>query len=352
LPAKAVGNLAETELTDRQREILRRVVEEYVVTGQPVGSRRLVERAGLTVSASTVRSELAELETLGLLTHPHTSAGRVPTEAGYRFYVDGLLERLDPRPAAFPLDLSVGESEVESALQATTEMLSELTRLLALISAPALETTTVRHVEVLLLQPQVVMAVVITSSGDVTKRVFTFDDPVDPGLANWAGQYLNDALAGLRLGTRVLRQRFEDSGLSERERAFLHRLESAFVELLEERRGLYVGGTAGLLEGARAEELESYQQLLEFLEKRATLLDVVSRELEPRRPFVRVGPELDHPALERLSLVGAAYGLANRTLGVVSLLGPVRMDYDRAIRSVRGAANELSRFVAEIYEEN
>jgi heat-inducible transcriptional repressor len=124
------------------------------------------------------------------------------------------------------------------------------------------------------------------------------------------------------------------------------------VELLEERRGLYVGGAAGLLEGARAEELESYQHLLEFLEKRATLLDVVSRALEPRRPFVRVGPELDHPALERLSLVGAAYGLANRTLGVVSLLGPVRMDYERAIRSVRGAANELSRFVAEIYEEN
>src|SRR5881275_2373148 len=101
-----MGNLAEIELTDRQRAILRRVVEEYVVTGQPVGSRTLVERTGLTVSASTVRSELAELEALGLLTHPHTSAGRVPTESGYRYYADELLQnRLESQPAEFPLDL-------------------------------------------------------------------------------------------------------------------------------------------------------------------------------------------------------------------------------------------------------
>src|SRR5215210_8046848 len=97
---------ANTELTDRQREILRRVVEEYVAIGQPVGSKNLVTRAGMTVSPSTVRSDLAELERLGLLTHPHTSAGRVPTEAGYRFYADSLLERLEPRPTPFPLDLA------------------------------------------------------------------------------------------------------------------------------------------------------------------------------------------------------------------------------------------------------
>ena len=347
-----MANTAEIELTERQREILRRVVEEYVVTGQPVGSKTLVTRARLSVSASTVRNEFAALEELGLLTHPHTSAGRVPTEAGYRFYAAALLERLEPSPASFPLDLTVAESEVESALEATTEMLSELTRLLALVSAPPLETTTVRHVEVLLLQPQIAMVVVITSTGDVTKCVYTFDQAVDPGLANWAGQYLNDAVAGLRPGTRLLRQRFEDPALSPRERAFLDTLYPAFTDIGEKRRSLYVGGAAGLLEGARAYELETYQPLLEFLEKRATLLEVVSRALDPRRPFVRVGPELDHPALEKLSLVGAAYGLANRTLGVVSLVGPVRMDYERAIHSVRGAANELSRFVAEIYEDN
>src|ERR687892_443803 len=159
-------------LSARKLEILRRVVEEYVVSGQPVGSRALVERGGMRVSPSTVRYELAELETLGLLTHPHTSAGRVPTERGYRYYADELLGRLEPQPPAFPLDLSTTSNEVESALQATTEMLSQVTRLLALVSAPPLEATHVRHVEVLLLQPQLVMVVVITSAGGVSKRLF------------------------------------------------------------------------------------------------------------------------------------------------------------------------------------
>jgi heat-inducible transcriptional repressor len=107
-----------------------------------------------------------------------------------------------------------------------------------------------------------------------------------------------------------------------------------------------------LLEDLRGEELESYQRLLEVLEKRASLLEVLSQALDPRRPFVRVGPELEHPALRDLSLVGASYGLTNRTLGAVTLLGPVRMDYDKALRSVRAAAHELSRFVEELYDDN
>jgi len=152
------------EISDRKRDILRRVVEEYVATGEPVGSKTLVERSGLGVSPSTVRNELAELEALGLLTHPHTSAGRIPTDSGYRFYAEALLERQEPRPARFPLDLTSMRSEVDAALQSTTEMLSQVTRLLALVSAPGLETATVRHVEVLLLQPSVVMVVTITTT--------------------------------------------------------------------------------------------------------------------------------------------------------------------------------------------
>ena len=332
-----MNQAAETELTHRQGEILRGVVEAYVATGEPVGSRTLVDRAGLDVSPSTVRAELAELEARGLLTHPHTSAGRIPTEQGYRYYADRLLERLDPHPEGFPLDLSAARSEVDSALQATTEMLSEVTRLLALVSAPPLGTATVRHVEVLLLQP----------------RVYRYPEPVDPMLADWAAAYLNDRIAGLELGSNALRRRLDDPGLGRRERAFLATVSTLFEEALAaEQQGLYVGGTAGLLEDLRSEELDAYQRLVEVLEKRAALLEVVSQSLDPRKPFVRVGPELEHPAMRDLALVGASYGLTTRTLGAVTLLGPVRMDYDKALRSVRAAAHELSRFVEEIYEDN
>jgi len=342
-----------TRLTARQREVLRHVVEEYVESGEPVGSKNLVARAGMTVSPSTVRAELAELERLGLLTHPHTSAGRVPTEAGYRFYAESLLERLEPRPSPFPLDFAAARSELEAALQETTESLSQATRLLALVSAPALQTATVRHIEVLVLQPQVLMVVMITSTGGVSKRLFALAEPVDAGLALWAGEYLNEQLAGLELGSASLRRRFEDPTLSLSEREILELLRPAFTELAgEDEQRLFVGGAASLLGEVRADELEACQRLLEALEKRAAILEMLGETLGSRRPFVRVGVELENPALRGVALVGASYGLSTRTLGAVSLLGPLRMDYEKAIRSVRAAAHELSRFVESVYEDN
>jgi heat-inducible transcriptional repressor len=341
------------ELTDRQREILRRLVEEHIATGEPVGSKYLVERAGLSVSPSTVRSELAELERLGLLTHPYTSAGRVPTEEGYRLFAQGLLDRLEPRPGTLEIDLSNAGTEVESALQATTEALSQLTRLLALVSAPLPEAATVRHVEILALQPQLVVAVVITSTGGVTKRIFALSEPIDTGLVSWAAEYLNERTAGLPLGSLGLRQAFAEAGLSERERAFLELLRPAFTDAAgSEERRLFVGGAANLLGEARSEDLPAYRPLLEALEQRAALLALLGEALGREGPFVRLGVELAHPGLRHASLVGAAYGLHHRRLGAVSLLGPQRMDYEMAIRSVRVAARELSVFVEEIYAED
>jgi heat-inducible transcriptional repressor len=341
---------ARGELSDRQREILTRVVEEYVASSVPVGSKLLVERAGFEVSTSTVRAELAELERLGLLTHPHTSAGRVPTEAGYRLYVDVLLAREPQRAVDFPLELGNARAEVEEALQATTEMLSQVTRLLALVSAPPLEAATVRHVDVLQLQPNVVVVVVITSTGEVAKQRYTFPEPLDSGLVTWAGDYLRERTTGLRLRSRLLARVFDEFGLSVREGAFLAVVRGAFDDL-ESERELYVGGAAGLLDDLRAEEIVAYRSLIEALEKRAALLDVLAHSFGLQRPFVRVGDELEESGLHKLALVGASYGYSNQPLGTVNLLGPVRMDYEKALRAVRAAAHELSRFVEEIYSD-
>src|SRR6476469_5283338 len=339
-------------LSVRQRDLLCHVVEEYVATGQPVGSKTLVERAGLGVSSSTVRHELAELERFGLLTHPHTSAGRLPTEAGYRLYVDELLARPESKPTELGIGLPAARAEIEEALQATTEMLSQVSRLLALVSAPPLRAATLRHVEVLALQRDVVMVVVITSTGGVTDLRYAFQDPVDPGLVTWAAEYLNERLTGARLGSRAVKVAFNEPGLSPRERAFLFVIRGAFEQAADEARQLFVGGAAGLLDEMRVEEIGAYRSLMEALEKRAALLDVLAQRLDPRRPFERVGEELEQPGLRDLALVGATYGLAHQTLGTVSLLGPLRMDYEKALRTVRGAANELSRFVEEVYGDD
>ena len=176
-------------LTPRQALLLQKVVAGFSQTGQPVGSKTLASDPEVTAGPSTIRNELAVLEECGLLAHPHTSAGRVPTDAGYRYYVDRLL----PAAPSPDLRLSLVRREVDEAMRLTTETLSQVTNLLAIVSAPPIGTTTIRHIEVLLLQPQVLMVVVITSTGGVSKKVFTFDRPVDSGLADWAGSYLERA---------------------------------------------------------------------------------------------------------------------------------------------------------------
>jgi heat-inducible transcriptional repressor len=340
------------QLSTRKREILRRVVEEYVASGQPVGSRALVEKRGLQSSPSTVRSELAELEGLGLLTHPHTSAGRIPTEAGYRLYAEELLDTIEGRPGNLGVDLRSMRDELEDALRVTSESLSRATRLLALVSAPSLDTASIRHVEVLALQPTSVMVVVITSTGGVTKRVFRLDAPVDPGLVTWAGEYLNDELVGQRLGGSAVRRKLDAPGLGARERGFLRLVAPAVLEAGSDGdTQVFVGGSVGLLGEVRGEELEATRRLLELLERRAAVLELVSEALEPRRPVVHVGPELAGGALSHVSLVGATYGIRSTPLGAVGLVGPLRMDYEKAIRTVRAAAFELSRFVEDVYEE-
>jgi heat-inducible transcriptional repressor len=333
-------------LTPRQALLLGKVVDGFAQTGQPVGSKTLAADPDVTAGPSTIRTELSVLEERGLLAHPHTSAGRVPTDAGYRYYVDRLL----PDTPREQLGLTLVRREVDEAMRVTTETLSQVTNLLALVSAPPIATTTIRHIEVLLLQPQVLMVVVITSTGGVSKKVFTFDRPVDAGLADWAGSYLNERLVGMGLGARMLHSRLNDPSLDATEQAFLTELSPAFVELADTaEHTLYVDGSARLVSEYRFQDVSQLNALMEMLERRVSMLGVLSAALESRGAYVRIGVENTEPALRSLSLVAANYGLPQRNLGTVSVIGPTRMDYARAIRSVREAAHELSRFVEELY---
>jgi heat-inducible transcriptional repressor len=340
-------------LTPRQELLLQKVIDGFAATGQPVGSKALAADPEVPAGPSTIRNELAVLEELGLLAHPHTSAGRAPTDAGYRYYVDRLLPaqraaELEPRSR---MTLTLSRREVDEAMRLTSETLSQVTDLLAIVSAPPIQTTTIRHVEVLLLQPQVLMVVIITSTGGVSKRVFTYERPVDPGLADWAASYLNEALVGKGLGARMLRSRLTDPTLPPTERRFLEGLAPAFTELAETAEdSLYVEGTARLLSEHRFQDVSQLNALLDLLERRVTLLGVLSAALDQRELYVRIGSENEAPAFQGLSLVAANYGLPQRNLGTVSVIGPTAMDYATAIGAVRAAALQLSRFVEDVYD--
>jgi heat-inducible transcriptional repressor len=336
-------------ITPRQELILRKVVDAYTATGLPVGSKTLAADPELGCGPSTIRNELAILEERGLLAHPHTSAGRVPTDAGHRYYVDRLLPAAPPPRAQLKLELM--RREVDEAMRVTTETLSQVTNLLALVSAPPIDTATIRHVEVLLLQPQVVMVVTITSTGGVTKRMMTFREPVDPGLVSWAGEELNGRLAGVPLGARTLHSRLVDPSLGPTESAFLAALTPAFTELADAAEDtLYVGGAARLLDEHRVQDIAQINQLMDELERRVAILEVLRTALGSRDVLVRIGAENELPALRSLALVAAGYGLPARKLGTVSVIGPRRMDYPGVIRTVRDTAMQLSRFIEDVYQ--
>jgi heat-inducible transcriptional repressor len=338
-------------LTERQELILQLVVDAYLGSGKPVPSKTIAERTEVQWGPSTVRSELAALEEAGLLTHPHTSAGRVPTDAGYRRYVDLLLESgLPPADPGVELELSRLRREMDDAMRETTAVLAEVTDLMALVTAPPLETATIHRVEALRLQPNVVMVIVITSTGAVTKRVFSFESPVDPGLVEWASSYLNESLSGMGVGARMISTRLPNRELGRGESTFISRLTPAFTDL-EQATGesLYVDGAARLLSESHAADLQQVDKLMTALEGRASVLRMLRSALDERSVFLWIGGENPQPELRSVSVVGANYGLGHRNLGSVGVVGPMRMDYANVIASVREAARELSRYFETVY---
>ncbi|HEX8690400.1 MAG TPA: heat-inducible transcriptional repressor HrcA [Solirubrobacterales bacterium] len=338
-------------LSERQELILRQVVDAYLGSGKPVASKAVAEQSEIEWGASTVRAELAGLEAAGYLTHPHTSAGRVPTEVGYRYYVDRLIEAGVPAAnAQVELELSRLRREIDAAMRETTTALAQVTDLMALATAPPLASATIHRVEVLMLQPTRVMAIAIASSGAIAKRVFDFDEPVDPGLVEWAASYLNESLTGMGVGARMIANRLADPELGPAESRFVATLRPAFTDLEQEAGDtLYMEGASRLLSEAHLDDLPRADRLMTALEQRASVLGMLRSALEERSVFLWIGGENPQPELRSVSVVGANYGLAHRNLGSVGVVGPLRMDYATAIASVRAAARELSRYCESVY---
>jgi heat-inducible transcriptional repressor len=348
-------------LTERQRTILNAVTERYIGSGTPVSSKELVDACTLRVSSSTVRNEFALLEEKGYLTHPHTSAGRVPTDLGYREFVDYLMSgspaRMGARAAARPGALAAMmpedlAGEIDTALRQATDAMSRATNLLALVLAPRMSGARLCHVELLTLHPDQLMYVFIVSTGAVMKGMIEWPRAIDPGLVEWARTYLNEKFDDQILTARLIHRALLDPGLSPREAAFLQALAPAFEKLVDEQyqEELYVGGASRLLVEPRLQDVSSLRDLLTLLEERFLLLRMLRAALGTGTVVVRIGREHQDTALQPFSVVAASYGLPQRSLGTVSLVGPTRMDYETAIATVRETAQLLSELVGERYE--
>ena len=338
------------ELTTRQAEILSAVTERYIATGRPVGSKDLCRMGDFDISPSTMRGELASLEALGFLGHPHTSAGRVPTDRGYRFFVDNAAGDAAGRyPVRSPVPGEL-EGEIGYAIQEAAELLAGATGLLAMVSSPEQGDKAIKHIEVLQLQPDLVTVVVITAAGGVTRKLFVFDEALDPGLVKWAHSYLNDAACGLDQGSRLLRIRLNEAELSPGERAFVEAISPALLEADDTAgRRLVMEGAPRLLSRLEEDGDFSARELIEMLDRQDVLLRMLRSALAEYRVYLRIGSEFPTTAMRGCSLVAANYGLAHRNMGTVGVLGPTRMDYPVVIGNVEQTARCLSRFIEEIY---
>ena len=355
-PIEAVAQAAEAsvlDLDDRKRAVLRAVVTEYVTTGLPVGSAHVVEAAGLDVSAATVRSDMGALEELGLVTQPHTSAGRVPTDRGYRWFVDDLRNApaLDVRQREAIEELLGSARDVEDLLARTTTVLSQLTRLVSLVISPAIATSRLRLVELVTLGPLSALLLLVADTGRVEKH--TVEVPV--------GSVEGD-LDRVRtmLAERLVGRRFSDVGpvlgtladdVPSDLRPIVRAVADAAVDVREDRvHQVFVGGQSALVDDVslQREELARLLQLLEERETLARLIEEAVEGPEAGSPTVRIGEENPLADLRPTSLVAQRYRLVSS--GSLGVLGPTRMDYGSALSTVRAVSDQLQRTLDALAE--
>jgi heat-inducible transcriptional repressor len=337
------------DLDERKRAVLRAIVTEYVARGEPVGSKRVVEVAHLDVSAATVRNEMAALEELGYIRQPHTSAGRVPTDRGYRRFVDDLREQteLDDPRRELVHELLGSASDVEDLLARTTTVLSQLTHLVSLVIAPAIEVARCKLVELVGLSPGSALLLLVADTGRVEKRPVELPAGTTESDLDRVRVVLGEQVRGRRMGDIVptLRVLQDDapSDLRELLRAVTDAIDEGVPE--ETLHHVFVGGQASIA-GDEALERHQLTRVLELLEERATLARLLSDATADAEPTVRIGEENQVEDLRSTSLVAQRYQLVSA--GSLGVLGPTRMDYASVLTTVRAVADELQRTLGDL----
>lgn len=339
-------------LDERKAAILKAIVHGYVRGGEPVGSKRLVEDGDFGVSAATIRSDMAVLEQEGYIVQPHTSAGRIPTDKGYRFYVDTAAgpSRMRPEQRAALEQLLFGAHDLEDLLRRTSTVLSQVTRFAALVVAPRLDRSRLRHVELVLLGPSSVLAVLIADTGRVEKRMLVLDAPVADHDVQRARHAVNEAAAGLRADQVPDVVAGVAAGAPPELRPLLEAVAETVARDLAggpQSDHVFVGGTSNIAGPGYFDRIEQVKQVFETFEEEVILLETLRDALAVGDPAVRIGHELPLVELAACSVVAASYG-AGETLGSLGVVGPTRMDYPKTLAAVQAVASSLEKALAEL----
>jgi heat-inducible transcriptional repressor len=335
-------------LDDRKLAVLRAIVEDFVSTNEPVGSKALVDRHNLDVSPATIRNDMAVLEEQGFIVQPHTSAGRIPTEQGYRLFVDRL-SGVKPLSAAERRAIETflaGAYDLDDVVMRTVRLLAQLTRQVAVVQYPSLTRSAVRHIELVPLTDRRLLLVLITDTGRVEQRTIELPAQIGEESITQLRAVLNACLDGRKLADvpSVVAELPERVSLVERPNAAA--IFSVIVETLVERHDerVVVGGAANL---TQADFSRGLREVLEALEEQVVLMHLLGESGDQAAVTVRIGSENEVQGLQSASLVATGYGAGDQVLARLGVLGPTRMDYPTAMGAVRAVARYVGQILAE-----
>lgn len=349
--------MAKLELNERKQRLLMALVERHIRHGQPVGSKTLATGSGLAVSPATIRNLMAELEDMGLLASPHTSAGRVPTEQGYRLYVDTLLasstmERPDNARLREELrQMLAPDQSPEALVSQASRSLAELTRMAGLVAVPRRDVTTLRQVEFLPLSGQRVLVVLVVNRSEVQNRIIHTSRDYTEAELRQAANYINKTYAGCDLDNIC-------EGLlstMDADRAQMDVLMQATMDiagkaLRQDRKDsdYVVSGESNLLEGGQMDSIEKVRDLFDAFNRKRDILHLLERSMKADGVQIFIGRESGYQPFEEYSLVSAPYKVDNGPVGVLAVVGPTRMDYEKVIPTVDITARILSAALTQL----
>jgi heat-inducible transcriptional repressor len=335
-------------LDERKLAVLRAIVEDYVSTTEPVGSKSLVDRHHLDVSPATIRNDMAVLEEQGFIAQPHTSAGRVPTDKGYRLFVDRL-SGIKPLSAAERRAIETflaGAYGLDDVVMRTVRLLAQLTRQVAVVQYPSLTRSSIRHIELVSLSPDRLLVVLITDTGRVEQRTVDLPDPADEDAIVQLRGVLNACLDGRKLADAAdivadLAERVPVQHQPNANAVFSALLENLVVRNEEK---IVFGGTANL---AAPDFTTGLRNVLEALEEQVVLMRLLGESDEPAILTVRIGAENQVAGLQTTSVVSTGYGNTDQPLAKLGVLGPTRMDYPGTMGAVRAVARYVGQILLE-----
>ncbi|PLR93862.1 heat-inducible transcriptional repressor HrcA [Bacillus sp. T33-2] len=342
-------------LTERQLLILQVIVDDFIRSAQPVGSRSLSKKEEISFSSATIRNEMADLEELGFIEKTHTSSGRVPSEQGYRYYVDHLLlpaklssEDVQNIKSVFAERIY----ELEKIVQKSAKILSDMTNYTSIVLGPAVKDNKLKKLQIIPLNPETAIAIIVTDTGHVENRMFHFPSSVDPGDVEKMVNILNERLVGVPLVelkgkifkevAALLRQHISNYDL------MFHALADTLK--MPDSEKVFYGGKTNMLSQPEFNDVEKIRSLMNMIEQEDGIYQLIRKN--PAGINVKIGRENNNSAMENCSLITATYSMGAEKLGTIAVLGPTRMEYSRVISLLKLISTDLSAVLTDLYQNH